>query len=90
MPSRLFYLSSFDKSIFNYKGCLVSFFLSQCFIYIPVINANSVDPDQMPHSVCQCPIYGMLGLNGLTVGNLSSCVLHSTCRSLLTAFIWDG
>ena len=27
------------------------FLLFLCFIEIPVINANSVDPDQMPHSM---------------------------------------
>ena len=43
------------------------------FVEIPELNANSVDPDQMPcsvasdlvYTVCQCPFYGMLGLNGL-------------------------
>ena len=42
-------------------------------IEIPVLNANSVDPDQTPHSEAsdlglhcwQGPIYGTLGLNGL-------------------------
>ena len=34
-----------------------------CFIYIPVLNANSVDPVLF----CQCPIYGTLGLNVLIV-----------------------
>ena len=50
------------------------FLLLQCFIEIPVFNANSVDPDQTLHSVgliwvytiCQCPFYRMLGINGLT------------------------
>ena len=38
------------------------------FIEIPVFNANSVDPDQTLHwvyTVCQCPFYGTLGINGL-------------------------
>ena len=58
-------LQFFGLVHFHYKGCLVSF-LSPCFIYIPALNANSVDPDQMWHliwvyTVCQCPIYGTLG-----------------------------
>ena len=38
---------------------------------IPEVNANSVDPDQMPHCATsnlhclQCPFYEMLGINGL-------------------------
>ena len=39
------------------------------------LNGNSVDPDQMPHygasdlgyTVCRCPFYGMLDLNGLNL-----------------------
>ena len=39
----------------------------QFLIEIPVLNANSVDPDQTPHSVCQCPFNEMSGIhvNGL-------------------------
>ena len=66
MSSRLFHLSSLDESISNYKGCLVSF-LSQCFIYIPVLNANSVDPDQTPHSVASD-----LGLQCMPMSHLPS------------------
>ena len=41
----------FGRVHFHYKGCLVSlFFLSPCFIYIHILNANSVDPDQTLHS----------------------------------------
>ena len=30
-------------------------------------NANSVNPDQVPrYGVCQCPLYGTPGINGLT------------------------
>ena len=36
--------------LFPTAGCLVTFYC-YCFIEIPVANANSVDPDQMPHSV---------------------------------------
>ena len=39
-----------------------------------VLNADCVDPDHTPRSVasdlglhCQCPFYGMLGINGLKV-----------------------
>ena len=34
--------------LFPIAGCLV--FIITCFIDIPVVNANSVDPDQAPHS----------------------------------------
>ena len=27
-----------------------SVFITECFIEMPVIKANSIDPDQMPHS----------------------------------------
>ena len=50
MPSRLFYLRSLDEYI-SIKRDVRLVFLSPCFIYIPVLNANSVDPDQTPHSV---------------------------------------
>ena len=31
------------------------FFLSSCFIYIPVLNANSVDTDQTPRTAASDP-----------------------------------
>ena len=37
------------SSLFTIEGCLVSFFIT-FFIEIPVINANSKDLEQMPHS----------------------------------------
>ena len=39
--------------LFPTAGYLISFYYYNvlCFIEIPVFNANSVDPDQMPHSV---------------------------------------
>ena len=58
---------------------------------MPVVNANSVDPDQTLHSaasdlgliwvyiVCQCPIYGMLGTNGLKA-ELSSRLNHASLQ----------
>ena len=48
MPSG-FYLNSLDWSISNRKAVwLVLRF--PCFSENPILNANSVDPDQMPHS----------------------------------------
>ena len=48
--------------------------LPSCF-EIPVLNANSVDPDRTPRSAasgqvytfCQCRFYGTLGINGLSL-----------------------
>ena len=48
MPSGLFYLNSLDRSISSGRGIWLVFLLP-CFIATPVYNANSVDPDQMPH-----------------------------------------
>ena len=48
MPGRLLYLISLDESISIIRGVWL-IFLSPCFIYIPVFNANSIDPDQTPH-----------------------------------------
>ena len=42
--------------------CLIKFLLLLCFIEIPVFIANSVDPDQKPHSVVSA-----LGLHCLQV-----------------------
>ena len=47
--------------------------LHSCFVGMSKCNANSVDRDQTPHcaasdlvfTVCQCPFYGTLGINGL-------------------------
>ena len=47
---------------FPVEDGLVSFLLLLCFIEIPVINANGVDPDQMLHSAAS-----YLGLHCLTV-----------------------
>ena len=79
MPSGLFY-NFLGRSISYIRGVWLVLLLS-CFVEIPELNANDVDPDQMPHSaasdfglpVCKCPFYGMLGLNGLMV-----CREHST------------
>ena len=50
MPIGIFYLHSSDWSISIY-GMSDKFLLLPCFIEIPVFNAQSVDPDLMPHSV---------------------------------------
>ena len=51
------------------------FLLLLYFLATPLFNANSEDPDQTPHfaasdlgffSVCQCPFYGTLCINGLS------------------------
>ena len=49
------------------------FLLLSCFAELSELNANSVDPDQMPHSdlglLClSMSLYGTLGLNGLSKG----------------------
>ena len=61
-----------------------------------VFNANSVDPDQMPHSavsdlgliwvytVCHCPFYGILGINGLKPVEKYSLPVSSIITSLRT------
>ena len=45
----LFYLNSLDQSISNLKG-VWSVLIISMFIEMPVVNANSTDPDQKPHS----------------------------------------
>ena len=52
MLSELFCCNTFDWSVSSSR-CLVSFFffifIMFCFIKVPLINADSVDPDQMLH-----------------------------------------
>ena len=50
---------------FQIKGVSGWFLLLPCFIDIPVLNANSVDPDQM-----QCSATSDLGLHSLLVSLL--------------------
>ena len=71
MLNGLFYLYSSNQPTSSIRGVWLVFIIL-CLTEIPVFNANSVDPDQAPSSVasdlglhCQCPFYGMLGLNGL-------------------------
>ena len=64
---------SFFKSysLTTWESC--EFLLLPCFIEIPVVNANSADPDQRLHPaaselglhVCQCPFLGTVGINVL-------------------------
>ena len=49
MPSVLFYLNTLDRSI-SYIRVSGKFLLNSCFVEISELYANSVDPDQTPHS----------------------------------------
>ena len=49
MPSGLFYINYLDRFISNLRFVWLVL-LSPCCIAGPVISANSVDPDQTPHS----------------------------------------
>ena len=48
MPNGFFYFNSLDRFISYIRGVLLVFILS-CFVEIPELNANTVDPDQTPH-----------------------------------------
>ena len=69
MVSGLFHFNSVDQFISISKGVWLIFIIIVMFIEISVFNASSVDPDQMRQhliwvcTVCQCPFYGMLGIN---------------------------
>ena len=56
MLSRLFHLNSLDQSIFSLRGSS-QFWLLPCFIEMPVVNANSVGADQMPHFAASDLVY---------------------------------
>ena len=64
MPSGLFYLSSLDQSISILRGAW-SVLIITLFIEIPVVNANSVDPDQTPRAAASD-----LGLHCLSMSHL--------------------
>ena len=49
MLSKLFYHNSLERSISNRRGVWL-FLLLRYFIETLVLSANSVDPDQTPHS----------------------------------------
>ena len=48
MLSGLFFLNTLGQPISSLRG-VWSVLIITMFCYMPVINANSVDPDQMPH-----------------------------------------
>ena len=54
MLGGLSYLNSLDRSISNRRDVWVVLLFS-CFVEIPILNANSIDPDQMPHSAMSDP-----------------------------------
>ena len=76
MPSGLL-PQMFGQVHFQQKGHLVILLLP-CFIEICVLNANSVDPDQMPQNAASdlglhclpVSLYGMLGINGLNCNDI--------------------
>ena len=80
MPVGLFYLH-FESVHFQFKRCLVKFLLYICFIEIPVLHANTVDPDQRPRSMASDP-----GLHCLPISLLWDArhkwVKESSCSSL--------
>ena len=61
----------FERFHFQFRGvCFIFVFSIVIFIENPALNACNVDPDQTPrfwvYTVCQCPFYGTLGMNGLS------------------------
>ena len=67
MPNGLLYLYSLDRSISSTRGVWL-FLLLPCFIEIPAFNANRVLRRLIRvNTVCQCPFYRTLGLNGLKI-----------------------
>ena len=64
MPNGLLYLHSSDWYISNIRGVWLVLLLP-CFIQIPVFNANSVDPNQTPHTAASD-----LGLQFLPMSHL--------------------
>ena len=74
MPGGLFYLNSLDMFI-SIQRVSGYFLLLPCFIEIPVLNLNSVDPGQTPpyatsdlgqKCLPMSLFYGKLGTNGLS------------------------
>ena len=65
MTNGLFYLNSLDRFISTIRSVLLGFIVT-IFIAIPVLNANTVDPNQNAASdLAQCPFHGTLGINKL-------------------------
>ena len=57
------------------------FLLLQCFIEIPVFNANSADPDQTPQNMASilglhCLPTALLGVSNISFGNMFLFALH--------------
>ena len=73
MPSGLLYFNSLERTKSNRRDVWLVLLLS-CAIEIPVVNANSVDPDQTPRSV------DYLGLHCLSI----SIVWASRINGLIT------
>ena len=73
MPSGLFYFNSLDRSVSYIRDVWLGFIVT-IFVEISELITNSVDPNQTLRSgldiwvytFCQCPFYGMPGVNGLT------------------------
>ena len=64
MPNEFFHLRCLDRSISNRRGVWLVLLLP-CSIEILVFNANSLDPDQTPHSAASD-----LGLGCLPMSHL--------------------
>ena len=79
MQSGLFYLNSLDQSISSLRG-VWSVFIA-IFIGKPVINANSVDPDQTLHSATSD-----LGLHCLPMSHLWD-ARHKWVKCKILAFV---
>ena len=75
MPSGLFYHNTLDRSISKIRDV---------WLQISELNANSEDPVLQcliwVYTVCQCPFYGTLGLNGLRKQTLQSHIHTQTHR----------
>ena len=88
MPSRLFYLSSLDESI-----SITRVVITLLYAYIPVPNANSVDPDQTPQNAASDPGLHCLPMSYLWDASLkwdkypyffNYCLLHIIVRTTLS------
>ena len=64
MPSGLSYLNSLDQFISSLRGVWLVLIITM-FFEMSVVNANSVDPDQTPHSAASD-----LGLHCLPLSHL--------------------
>ena len=80
MQSGLFYLKSLDQSISSLRD-VWSVFIIAIFIGKPVINANSVDPDQTLHSAASD-----LGLHCLPMSRLWD-ARHKWVKCKILAFV---